>query len=414
MWRWGATDDYALALGLASGVVLLEAALFGPRWDLLLAGAGRPGARPGAVGLQLKTGGVGQVLSADSVVAALVLEQACWVAAQVVRGRGGALPGPDGHMPPEPVAAAATDVVLVLVREAAKELLQRGLVFTFLAAWLTDRAFEAGADDLFGLASGPLASALLSLGGASPALGAAAAAGSVAEVYLPDAVRWATAGLVTASLVPPVLNEAEALRLGVASNLALVEVSQLEVADERMELEQARRKAAAAAANAAVAEVGAASSPSGAASESPGSGSGSVADSEGSSSEAGDGDGGGGKFDEGDDDEELESMLREYRLVEALGRSTATGPPQLTYALTVLRGLLRFGSVNLAFALTGNLAATLVASALPNLLLLAYVRAGPKVLLERPAPPTGKAATKRRAASAATARGAAPRDRDER
>ena len=97
-------------------------------------------------------------------------------------------------------------------------------MFTFLATWLTDRAFEAGADDLIGLASGPLASALLSLGGASPALGAAAAAGSVAEVYLPDAVRWATAALVTASLVPPVLNEAEALRLGVASNLALVEV----------------------------------------------------------------------------------------------------------------------------------------------------------------------------------------------
>ena len=85
----GATDDFALALGLASGVVALEAALFGPRWDLLLAGAGRPGARPGAVGLQLKTGGVGSLLSADSLVAALVLEQACWVAAQVGRaGRG--------------------------------------------------------------------------------------------------------------------------------------------------------------------------------------------------------------------------------------------------------------------------------------------------------------------------------------
>ncbi|PNW80842.1 hypothetical protein CHLRE_07g331850v5 [Chlamydomonas reinhardtii] len=408
MWRWGATDDFALALGLASGVVALEAALFGPRWDLLLAGAGRPGARPGAVGLQLKTGGVGSLLSADSLVAALVLEQACWVAAQVVRGRGGAPPGPDGRVPPEPAAAAVTDVGLVLVREAAKELLQRGLVFTFLATWLTDRAFEAGADDLIGLASGPLASALLSLGGASPALGAAAAAGSVAEVYLPDAVRWATAALVTASLVPPVLNEAEALRLGVASNLALVEVSQLEAADERMQAEQVRRKAAAAAANAAVAEIAAASSPAGAASDAPGSG---VADSEdGSGSEEG---GGGGKLDEGDDDEELEGMLREYRLVEALGRSTATGPPRLTYALTLLRGLLRFGSVNLAFALTGNLAATLAASALPNLLLLAYVRAGPKVLLERPPPPTGKAATKRRAASAATARGAAPRDKDE-
>ncbi|KAG2441982.1 hypothetical protein HYH02_009775 [Chlamydomonas schloesseri] len=433
MWRWGATDDFALALGLPSGVVALEAALFGPRWDVLLAGAGRPGARPGAVGLQLRTGGVASVFSGDSVAAALVLEQACWVAAQVVRGRGGALPGPDGHVPPEPAAAAVTDVGLVLVREAAKELLQRGLVFTFLAAWLTDRAFEAGADDLLGLASGPLASALLALGGASPALagGAAAASGTVAEVYLPDAVRWATAGLVTASLVPPVLNEAEALRLGVASNLALVEVSQLEAADGRMEAEQARRKAAAAAATAAVAEVSGAttattaSSTTSASSATEASASGSVADSEDSSGSgdeeeaerAGGGGGATGGKDESDgDDEELEAMLREYRLVEALGRSTATGPPRLTYALTVLRGLLRFGSVNLAFALTGNLAATLAASALPNLLLLAYVRAGPKVLLERPAPPAGKAATKRRtrAASAATARGSAPpRDKDE-
>ena len=45
---------------------------------------------------------------------------------QVVRGRGGAPPGPDGRVPPEPAAAAVTDVGLVLVREAAKELLQRG------------------------------------------------------------------------------------------------------------------------------------------------------------------------------------------------------------------------------------------------------------------------------------------------
>eukprot|EP00198_Chlamydomonas_reinhardtii_P001281 XP_001690616.1 predicted protein [Chlamydomonas reinhardtii] len=236
-------------------------------------------------------------------------------------------------------------------------------------------------------AEGRIIAALVSAGlsGTCAVLGAAAA-----KIDL---------GSMWRCLVPPVLNEAEALRLGVASNLALVEVSQLEAADERMQAEQVRRKAAAAAANAAVAEIAAASSPAGAASDAPGSG---VADSEdGSGSEEG---GGGGKLDEGDDDEELEGMLRE---------STATGPPRLTYALTLLRGLLRFGSVNLAFALTGNLAATLAASALPNLLLLAYVRAGPKVLLERPPPPTGKAATKRRAASAATARGAAPRDKDE-
>lgn len=100
----------------------------------------------------------------------------------------------------------------------------------------------------------------------------------------------------------------------------LPQVSQLEAADERMQAEQVRRKAAAAAANAAVAEIAAASSPAGAASDAPGSG---VADSEdGSGSEEG---GGGGKLDEGDDDEELEGMLREYRLVEALGRCGGWG-----------------------------------------------------------------------------------------
>jgi hypothetical protein len=62
-------------------------------------------------------------------------------------------------------------------------------------------AFEAGADDTLTLAV---------LGGQPQSLA------------LPDAARWAVAALLTASLAPPVLNEAEALRLGVASNLALV------------------------------------------------------------------------------------------------------------------------------------------------------------------------------------------------
>lgn len=56
------------------------------------------------------------------------------------------------------------------------------------------------------------------------------------EVYLTDAVRYATGCLITALLVPPILNEAEALRLGVASNLALVSVEQRQRA-ERQDME---------------------------------------------------------------------------------------------------------------------------------------------------------------------------------
>lgn len=47
-------------------------------------------------------------------------------------------------LPPLPLPAEAG---LVAGRELAKELLQRGVIFTFTAAWLTDRLYEAGADD---------------------------------------------------------------------------------------------------------------------------------------------------------------------------------------------------------------------------------------------------------------------------
>ncbi len=61
----------------------LEALLLAPRYDRLLAGAGRSGARAGALGLSLRTDRVGELLSADSLAATLVLQQACLVAAQV-------------------------------------------------------------------------------------------------------------------------------------------------------------------------------------------------------------------------------------------------------------------------------------------------------------------------------------------
>ncbi|GIL60671.1 hypothetical protein Vafri_15206 [Volvox africanus] len=338
--RWLSTDDLGLGLTSASLLMVLEGLLLAPPYDRLLAGSGRPGAKAGAVGLQLRTARVGELLSADSVAATLVLQQACLVAAQVVRRAG----------------LTRTSVLLegglVLVREASKELLQRGLLFTFLAAWLADRAFEAGVDDTLLL---PLPAALLGHGSDAAAAVATATAIAGVELYVTDAARYVAGLLVTASVVPAVAAEAEAMRVGVASNLALVIVEEQQVAEIR---EQRRRRQK----QQQQQQLG-----------------------------AGGGDGLGGQPQEGgtaeayDEDPELketEAMLREYRLYDALGRCTSTGPPRLTYGLTLLRGLLRFGAPNLTFALTGNLAASFLSSVLPALLLLGYVLQGPKVLLE--------------------------------
>lgn len=48
-------------------------------------------------------------------------------------------------LPPLPLPAEAG---LVAGRELAKELLQRGVFFALAAGWLTDRLYEAGADDV--------------------------------------------------------------------------------------------------------------------------------------------------------------------------------------------------------------------------------------------------------------------------
>ncbi|GIL83528.1 hypothetical protein Vretimale_10346 [Volvox reticuliferus] len=337
--RWLSTDDLRLGLTSASLLMVLEGLLLGPPYDRLLAGTDRPGAKAGAVGLQLRTARVGELLSADSVAATLVLQQACVVAAQVVRRAGLTR------------TSALLEGGLVLVREASKELLQRGLLFTFLAAWLADRAFEAGTDDTLLL---PLPAALLGHGSGSAATAAAAVAATATagvELYVTDAARYLAGLLVTASVMPAVAGEAEAMRVGVASNLALVMVEQQQEAEMK---EQWRRR------QQQQQQLGA------------GSGLGSQ-QQEGGTAEA---------YDEDLDSKETEAMLREYRLYDALGRCTSTGPPRLTYALTLLRGLLRFGAPNLTFALTGNLAASFLSSALPALLLLGYVLRGPRVLLE--------------------------------
>ncbi|EFJ42068.1 hypothetical protein VOLCADRAFT_107464 [Volvox carteri f. nagariensis] len=351
--KWLSTDDLVLGLTSSSALVALEALLLAPPYDRLLAGGNKRetgsgtsstelgGVRKaGAVGLQLRTAQVGELLSADSVAAALVLQQACLVAAQVVRRPGLTRTSP------------FLEYGLVLLREASKELLQRGLMFTFLAAWLADRTFEAGADDTFVIPSLVVMTPQYDAVGFATAGVASAAATAGIEVYVTDAARYVTAVLLTASVMPLVANEAEAMRVGVASNLALIMVEQPLPAEAEAEERRRKRRQQQ---GKQVAEV---------------------ADVEEAVTEV---------YDEDLDSKETEAMLREYRLYDALGRCTSTGPPRLTYALTLLRGLLRFGAPNLTFALTGNLAASFLASAVPQLLLLGYVLRGPMVLLERPA-----------------------------
>lgn len=82
------TSDLLFGLASASGLMALEAVLLAPPYARLLAGAGRPGAKAGAVGLQLRTERVSELLSADSLAAMLVLQQACLVAARVRSGEG--------------------------------------------------------------------------------------------------------------------------------------------------------------------------------------------------------------------------------------------------------------------------------------------------------------------------------------
>ncbi|GFR51924.1 hypothetical protein Agub_g14409 [Astrephomene gubernaculifera] len=377
--NWSSPSDLLQALSLACPLLLLEALLLGPRWDRLLAG-GRDGDRQedqqqqhqgnrsssrrrrGVAGLALRTDDVDRLLSYDSFAATLVLHQACLVGAEMVRARGSRAAAEAEVAAAEEQAGAGTttpssspssqphprhwqsllaDVSLLLLRDTSRELLLRGLGFTLAAAWLADRAFEAGAEDLIRLSLPlpPLPTAAL------PFLPTPSVSASLwsQDVYLTDAVRYSVAALLTGLMLPyTVLTEARALSVGVGSNLALVRVR---VQREREEEERRRRGTGAAG---------------------------------GSTEQVAGGEGGDGEAEE----DEAEAMVWEFRLLEALERSTASGPSRLTYALTLLRGLLRFGCVNLVFAVTGNLAASWLATTLPGVLLYCYVRAGPKVLLE--------------------------------
>lgn len=99
---------------------------------------------------------------------------------------------------------------------------------------------------------------------------------------------------------------------------------------------------------------------------------------------------------EDEPDEDLDDgLIRDYWLIDALGKSVATAPPAVAYWLTIARGATRFGGVNLLFAATGSLAATLAYSAAANMLLVLYARQGPKL------PPPPAMGAKRASASAA-------------
>lgn len=95
----------------------------------------------------------------------------------------------------------------------AGECLYRAVILTGAAAWLADRAFEAGADDvmysLVNPLAGPLAALLGAVSGAAASGPLAAAVGPwlapdspllspVVEVATPDACKWAVAAAMAA------------------------------------------------------------------------------------------------------------------------------------------------------------------------------------------------------------------------
>ncbi|KAF5842804.1 hypothetical protein DUNSADRAFT_5176 [Dunaliella salina] len=104
------------------------------------------------------------------------------------------------------------DFGFIALRELGKELVQRGLLATFVTGWLLDRSFEAGIDD-----------DILFYG---------------QTFYLPDVVRYTAAFALTTLAIPAVLAEAEGLSLSVATNWAVLVNSKDSGEEEKDELLQ--------------------------------------------------------------------------------------------------------------------------------------------------------------------------------
>jgi hypothetical protein len=73
-------------------------------------------------------------------------------------------------------------------------------------------------------------------------------------------------------------------------------------------------------------------------------------------------------------------LVQEYRLYEALEKTVFALPARISWGLHTARGVLRFATINAAFAITNNLAASLTLSVLSNLFILAYNQQGRKEL----------------------------------
>lgn len=161
--NWSNTNDFIIAFAVNSLVMSLEALLFFPSYSDAL--RRRPGASqqqqssetPSSSSSSISTNdrkrasskpigtfnekfsGVdweasSKAWSLEGWLAVLALNQACYTATQAAL------------KPPGPIYQ---DLGLMLMTETARELLQRGFAMTFLAAWLADRVFEAGAEDSY-------------------------------------------------------------------------------------------------------------------------------------------------------------------------------------------------------------------------------------------------------------------------
>lgn len=124
--------------------------------------------------------------------------------------------------------------------------------------------------------------------------------------------RWLVALMAALFMVPPVLADAKALALSVATNMGVILVQSSEERDE------------------------------------------------GSSSSS----------------SKTDQLLLEYRLYDMMQKTLDSWPVRASQAVHTLRGILRFMAVNAAFAATQNLAASLLVSLASNHLLLLYSTAG--------------------------------------
>ncbi|KAG1675653.1 hypothetical protein FOA52_002362 [Chlamydomonas sp. UWO 241] len=211
------------------------------------------------------------------------------------------------------------EAAFIALRGVARELLWCGLCVTFLAAWLKDRAFEAGIDDVaFSVALPPLLPLLADSTASSTAAVAAQArlllgagggdlagtAGAGAPVYTADLVRWVAGGVATLAAVPAVLLQARAAGAAVASVAGYVTA-----------------------------------------------------------------------YDDADD-RSLDPLIREYRAMEAASIQGAAWLAPTAFTLTAARGLLRFGALNALFVASGSLSASLVFALVTDLSLLVLCETG--------------------------------------